>query len=396
MKCLALFCLNRGGLYQHATQLVTALAATGRWEILFVTSKENPAVLLPTHPAVHVLALDAPHRFLPFLRATVKHRLHQVLWNTVHEFHPDCVHVVDAYPWYLWWARRLSSFPLVVTVHDPTPHTGEYHSRILSWTVEYLTSQAQKIIVHSASAARELSARTPLPAGRVVSIPLGGFEVFARWRTGAQPEPGSLIFFGRILPYKGIDVLLQAFATLVREGVATSLTVAGEGNPTPYQHLVRPEMRARVRFENRYIPEEEVAGLIERHQVVVLPYREATQSAVVGLAFALGRPVVASDAGAIAELVVHEKTGLLVPPGDHVALARTLRRLLTDGGLWDSLVREASAMSATRLSWHRLIPQYEAVYRCALENPADASSGLTVSASRVSTRDRVGRGRGRR
>jgi len=81
---------------------------------------------------------------------------------------------------------------------------------------------------------------------------------------------------------------------------------------------------------NRYVPNEEVGAYFAAADVVVLPYVSATQSGVVQMAFGFGVPVITTQVGGLAEAVAHERTGLLVPPQDAVALAATIMRFFQD------------------------------------------------------------------
>ncbi len=147
----------------------------------------------------------------------------------------------------------------------------------------------------------------------------------ARAKIGAGSFPGPLLlFFGYIRGYKGLSYLIEAMP-LIREKVPATLLVVGEfyDDPAPYAELVeRLGLADAVRFENRYVANEEVEGFFVASDLVVLPYVSATQSGIVQIAIALNRPVVATDVGGLSEAVSPEKTGFVVPPRDPAALAR--------------------------------------------------------------------------
>jgi glycosyltransferase involved in cell wall biosynthesis len=100
-----------------------------------------------------------------------------------------------------------------------------------------------------------------------------------------------------------------------------------------------------VELDLRYVPDEELTDLLARHHLVVLPYRSATQSGIVPLAHAAGRPVVATAVGGLVESVRDGVDGVLVPPDDAAALADGLERAAVD------LAALAAGAAAVSTSW---------------------------------------------
>jgi 2-deoxystreptamine N-acetyl-D-glucosaminyltransferase/2-deoxystreptamine glucosyltransferase len=97
---------------------------------------------------------------------------------------------------------------------------------------------------------------------------------------------------------------------------------------------------------------------------------------------AAGLPVVASDVGGIPELIAHDRTGLLVPPGDHVALAASLMRVMTEHGLAARLGEAARVAAETRYSFDRMVTAFDACYSDALHGrPVAAVQPLDLLAS---------------
>jgi glycosyltransferase involved in cell wall biosynthesis len=130
-----------------------------------------------------------------------------------------------------------------------------------------------------------------------------------------------VLFFGRILPYNGLDVLLEAFRSL--DPARFHLVIAGEGEVPA---ITAPN----IEIDNRFVTDERLPDFFRRAHVVALPYHAASQSGVAQMAFAFGRPVVATRVGALPDIVHHEVNGLLIPSGDPAALAAALQRLAED------------------------------------------------------------------
>ena len=154
----------------------------------------------------------------------------------------------------------------------------------------------------------------------------GGAVVVCRIGSGSSeiaplPERPSLLLFGRISAYKGLDTLLDAMPLVWARSPETRLTVAGKGQVAPHPVLGD----ARVTLRNEYVPDEDVPGLFSAATCVVLPYREASQSAVAALARRFGR----GDRGDRRRRSArHGARGgaLVVPPEDPRALAHASAR----------------------------------------------------------------------
>lgn len=143
----------------------------------------------------------------------------------------------------------------------------------------------------------------------------------------------TALFFGGLRPSKGLEDLIAAWEQ-VRYEVDARLLICGEPEGVDPSHLMdlieRSGVTISVELDPRYQPIERVAELMRAASVVVLPYRSATASGVLQVAYAFGVPVVATSVGALAEDVQHGVTGLLIEPGDREALARALIKLLSD------------------------------------------------------------------
>jgi glycosyltransferase involved in cell wall biosynthesis len=140
---------------------------------------------------------------------------------------------------------------------------------------------------------------------------------------GLGEKAHVLLFFGFVRPYKGLTYLIDALPRVLEE-VEIHLVVAGEfwGDPAPYeQQIQRLGLRQRVTVVNRYIPDEEVAPFLAAADLMVLPYVDATQSAVVPVAFGHGLPVLTTRVGGLPEAVEDRCTGLLVAPSSSEELA---------------------------------------------------------------------------
>jgi len=208
-------------------------------------------------------------------------------------------------------------------------------------------------LVMSKSVERDLDRLKPGAPRRHVLHPLYAQFDRGRWtRESARKRLGLdgevALFFGYVRRYKGLDTLLDAWPA-VRARRPATLVVAGEfyEDVAPYRERVARANAAvgagggtdpaggavegSVRMLSRYIPDEEVEALFKAADVVVLPYRSATQSGVTHVAYALGVPVITTDVGGLAETVRPGETGLVVPPESPAALADAIVRYVAEG-----------------------------------------------------------------
>jgi glycosyltransferase involved in cell wall biosynthesis len=229
-----------------------------------------------------------------------------------------------------------------------------------------LRRKADTIVVHGDALARLARSVIKLAgAASVVSIPHGVLQQDAN--PTSLPASPCILLFGRMEFYKGIDVLVRAAEVAADYIPDLRVIVAGTGPEVePARALVsRPEL-----FEWRvgFVPDSELPRLFSLASVVALPYREASQSGVVPLAFANGRSVIASNVGALAEAVDDGITGILVPPGDVQALADALVRFHRVPGLASALTAAALAEATSgRMSAHTVASTHLALYRRMIE-----------------------------
>jgi glycosyltransferase involved in cell wall biosynthesis len=162
------------------------------------------------------------------------------------------------------------------------------------------------------------------------------------------PEKPSLLFFGRISEYKGLDVLLDAMPAVWSELPEVEVVIAGEGE-LPASSVLDDE---RVTVRNDHIAHEDLPGLFAASTCFVLPYRQASQSGVALRGREHGRAVIATTVGGIPD-VVSDQTGRLVPPDDPAALAQAIVEVVGTPGLAERLGR-AGADEVAAVGWDRV------------------------------------------
>ncbi len=236
--------------------------------------------------------------------------------------------------------------PRVMTVHNVLRRSGATH----------VARRMDAVVVHTRHGARELAERVRVSPERIRVIPHGAFEHMLAV-PGERPLPAELaeaegpvvLCFGTVRAYKGIDVLLRAFAE-VRDA---ELWIVGRplGTPMGPLHELARAAPGRVRFVTRYLAEPEVPAFFRRADLVVLPHREVDQSGVLNVALAFGKPIVMTAVGGFEEVVQDTGAGRLVAREDPGALAGAIRELLADADAREDLGAAARTAAQGPYSW---------------------------------------------
>lgn len=277
-------------------------------------------------------------------------------WRALRSFGPDVVHLQAAIvndP-RLIFASGVRPRRFALTVHDPVCHPGDDASRASQLSRGTLVRAAGLIFVHGAALRDEL-AEVARPRAPIVVVPHGVDPVAGE--PAPLPERPSILFFGRLGYYKGVDVLLDAMAAVWAERPEVELTIAGAGELPSHPALA--DRRVTVRVE--HVPDSELPNLFADATCVALPYRQASQSGVGALAKRHGRGLVVSGAGALPELVA-DGSGLTVPAGDPAALAAGLLGPLGDRGLAERFGRAAYKTAVAGAGWDAVATTTLAAY----------------------------------
>ncbi len=273
---------------------------------------------------------------------------------------------------------RLRGKRVVITAHNVVPHEGGVAKRLLNRAI---FAFGHAFIVHSEQNRADLQriiagdpARiTVLPHGVLDTPRTGISRAAARLRLGVPGNAKALLYFGHIRPYKGVDVLLRAFANVLREQPDAMLIVAGKPwiDWAPYDALIDElGIRASLRLHLDFVPTTDVESYFVAADAVVLPYTHFDAQTGVGTrALPFGLPLIVTRTGGLPELVVDPDS--VVPPADVVALARAIGRVLGEAELRASLSADSLAIAGT-LGWERIAAQTIVVYEAVCGRAQDA------------------------
>jgi glycosyltransferase involved in cell wall biosynthesis len=302
----------------------------------------------------------------PMLRPIVKGCAHltgsaRLLWK-IRRAKPDLVHVqwvvvplIDVAAMAL--IRRWC--PLILTVHDSVGYNGKKMSWLRRFGHSLPTKLAHRVIVHTRSG-RQTLLRHGIPDERICVIPHGPLRlpVCAAASAAARDSRWTVVLFGEIKPYKGLDILIEAVAALPPPA-RRQLRVIVAGRPRMHMTPLTARIAAlglgeQFELRLRRLSEEEMAALFAEADGFVFPYRQVDASGVYYLVNSLGKWLIASRVGVFAEEISSQAQGVLVPPEDVPALAQALQHAIAE--------RPRGSLPGRRTSWSDIGRATRALY----------------------------------
>lgn len=257
-------------------------------------------------------------------------------------------------------ARRNGHTKVLCQIDNVQPHEHHIVDRPFN---RYFLRSVDGFIYMSEQVHRELRDYTAVPA---LFSPHPMFENFgsrverteACRHLGLDPDKRYLLFFGLIRDYKGLDILLDAWAKITNDNLR--LLIAGEFYTDPAKYMPAIEgLGERVVLRNAFVADEDVKYWFSAADAVVLPYKTATQSGVTQVAYNFGVPPIVTDVGGLAEIVPDGKVGFVVNP-DAESVAEAIEKLYKD----DTLERFRSNMQEERkrFSWDEMCDRITELY----------------------------------
>jgi D-inositol-3-phosphate glycosyltransferase len=299
-------------------------------------------------------------------------QLFHILWNNKVQFFDRTL---------LMLYYKLVGKKIVLTAHNVNAGIRDSNDSLLNRVTlraQYLL--ADHIFVHTEQMKRELLQDFRVPAATVSVIPFGINNSVpqtdltaaeAKQRLGIRPDEKTILFFGAIRPYKGIEFLVESFRQLSASHPEYRLVIAGEPrkeNERYWEQIQRTMNRClnpkQVTRAIRFVSDNEVELYFKAADVLALPYTHIFQSGVLFLAYSFGLPVVATDVGAIREDLIDGRTGFLCKPCDSTDLARAIERYF-DSDLFMTLGQrrqEITDYAGARHSWEIIGQRTQYVY----------------------------------
>jgi glycosyltransferase involved in cell wall biosynthesis len=310
---------------------------------------------------------------------TAKPRIFHLLWNNKFEFFDRTLLTL----YYKFLGKKI-----VLTTHNVNAARRDSKDSFLNrLTLRIQYRLADQIFVHSEKMKQELLQEFDVRESHVSVIPFGINNSVpntrltpeeARQRLGIPNGKKTILFFGNIAPYKGLEYLVTAFQQISERHADYHLIIAGRPkNCESYWATLREALRedvrqGRVLVRADFIPDEETEIYFKAADVLVLPYRHIYQSGVLFLGYSFGLPVLASDVGSLKDEIVEGKTGFVFRPEDALDLAASLERYF-GSNLYIDLTRrrqEIQDYATARYSWDVVGQVTMRVYASMLRTPS--------------------------
>jgi glycosyltransferase involved in cell wall biosynthesis len=356
--------LGRRGLSRFTLELAQSIAGMAHMRATFCVSRQNEIFPEFARAGCRVLPVET------FETATGafsrSYRVRSLYRNVLGELTKQrSAGVVTLMP-HVWTPLlappiRRHGFRYLTVVHDASRHPGDPTGLLNGWALRDALN-ADPVVTLSRAVTDQLSAAGVIPRNRLATLfhPDLQFGAAVSAQPGQAPPragPFRILFFGRIMAYKGLALLLDALEILRAQSVPVRLGVFGEGP----LGLLRGRLKALgAEVENRWIADEEVSAIFSRHDAVALPHVECSQSGVAAIALGHGLPLIGSRIGGLAEQVRDGETGVMARTADAAGLAAAIRRLATDRGL-DAAIRSRIHQSRWERSMRRFAEQLVAL-----------------------------------
>ena len=393
MKLMFIETLGDGGIAHYTYNLVSALKRRGH-KVLLATTRIYELVDMMEEEDLRCIFFKGAFRLMRSVPTLSKETLFPTLFrrflkvieypiNTIEciligkekgvdLIHFQVLHLIDIFMvfWY-----RLAGFRVVFTVHNVMP----VH-KPLNWAQRGLYGLLYRycdlFIIHSEVSKAEFKELFWVPSEKIQVVPHGDYQFFvpekplskdeAKGALGIDSKRKTILFFGAIRDNKGLEEILKALPR-IRKGVPeVMLLIVGEAiqGYEKYRDLIRIlEIEGSVMEVLRYVSNEEIATFFYATDVVVLPYREVSQSGVLQIAYAFGLPVVATAVGGFLEAIEDGKNGFLVPPQALDLLADRVAKVLSDDERAEAMGRHSLFLAKTMYSWKEITERTEALYQ---------------------------------
>jgi glycosyltransferase involved in cell wall biosynthesis len=379
--------LTGGGDKPYALGLATALTSEGI-TVEFIGSDDLDVAELQNNPQVRFLNLRGDQRpevapmvkavrvvryYLRLIRyaATARPRIFHILWNNKFQLF-DCTLLMLYY--------KFLGKKIVLTAHNVNIRERDSKDTLInrfSLRVQYQLSD--HIFVHTEKMKCELSSDFWVAEGKVSVVPFGINNTVpntalttleAKQRLGVSSDDKTMLFFGNIAPYKGLEYLVAAFAELLKRDGNYRLVIAGrpKWSESYWNHLrqsiLRNGLRDHVIERIEYVPDDQTELYFKAADVLILPYTRIFQSGVLFLGYAFGLPAIAADVATLKEEIIEGKTGFVFKSQDSSDLARMIGRYF-ESDLFRDLERrrlEIRQYANERYSWDKVAAITTSIY----------------------------------
>jgi glycosyltransferase involved in cell wall biosynthesis len=242
----------------------------------------------------------------------------------------------------------------VPIIHDANPHPGE-GTMANRWLSKESLKHSNGYIVLSSAVEGQLKERIDSAVFPIWKMPHGPLSIgsLGQVRTLDKSKKNKIIFLGRIHKYKGLDIFIDAMRLLYDKGFNFSAEIMGEGDMNPFKNNLKG--LGFIKVENRWISQEEFSSALLSADLLVLPYREASQSGVVAAAMSSGLPIIVTPVGGLSEQIKHRVNGIISTDVTVESIVESIECILNDKSLYHSISIGAFDSTNNTHSWNESV-----------------------------------------
>lgn len=358
---LTIFVGLRGGGVSYAFEMVKGLVDNGCSVVAIVSNKMENIEKWRKMDGVSLFEVKGYSTFLNFLPNLLFFFLveQRKIKKEIKDYAIDVIYIPMGSYWNYFVFKSFSNYRMIFTLHDVFPHDGK---KTIGWRLsDLLAKKSNEIIILSDCFREEVRRRYNKSDDKIYTLSFGFQDYYenstiknsiTKERTTEQVF--TFLFYGRITQYKGIDILVKAFKIVHSQINNVKLLIAGSGDLSPYNFLFSDLDSKSLSIVNRWIEDDEVSGFFSGENVItVLPYKSATQSAVIPIAMSFGSLVIATRCSGIEEQITDGVTGVLANPDDVSDFSEKMLYVINHWNEMDTIIKKAKD-TINRNSWKEI------------------------------------------
>ena len=363
---IALLCMGGLGMMRYGLAYSAGLCETDKVKLLILVQESDALAAQKLIDAV----LQSSKVNIEIIPEKSHYQIVKKVLAALFSFHPDLIHDTTGVAWkygpVVWPLLRLR-YPLFITLHDPMPHSGMGNRIWTRFKRKLCMMLPNSVVVHGYSN-YELAKKMGITTRRLIISKHGQLDIFSRLKAKKQnsawlSDEKMILVFGVLRPNKGIEMLPEIAKIVYERRKDVCFLVAGPAPDrkqssnrwTERLNSLLSDMREKPYFSihDRFIPDEEVGLLFSQATVVLLSYRDATQSGILMTAMAFGKPIVATDVGGISDVIQDGKTGKLVDLSTN-SIADAILELLENPRAALEIGLNAQRFATKEFCWRRI------------------------------------------